>query len=194
MSAHSLPVTPPRTLSTADARREELLSAAMRVFGERGLQAPTSAVAKEAGISHAYLFRLYPTKSGLAVALMRRVHERIHAAFADAAAAARAAGDEPLEHMGRAYLDLIQTDTDLLRVQLQGHAAAASDPVLQEEMRRGFGVLVESVRTEARATDEQLDSFFATGMLLNVLVAMEAFDLDTPWARTLCRVSETPDS
>lgn len=182
-----------RTLSTAETRREEVLTAAMHVVAEQGLHAPTSAVAKAAGISHAYLFRLFPTKSDLAVALMRRMHEQIFDVFSAAATQARAAGEDPLEAMGDAYVELIRTERDLLRVQLQGHAAAMSDPELQAEMRRGFGLLVEFVRGQTGDDDERLDRFMATGMLLNVLGAMDAFDLDEPWARTLCRAPEPTD-
>lgn len=180
----------PRTLSTAEARREEVLTAAMHVVAEQGLHAPTSAIAKASGISHAYLFRLFPTKTDLIVALMQRGHERIRDAFGAAATQARAAGEEPLPAMGAAYVELIRSDRQLLTVQLQGHAAAVSDPVLQTEMRRGFAMLVEFVREQAGADDEELDRFFSTGMLLNVMGAMDAFDLDEPWARTLCHGPE----
>lgn len=182
-----------RTLSTAEARREDVLNAAMRVAAEQGLQAPTSAVAKAAGISHAYLFRLFPTKVDLATALMERVHEEIHTTFGSAAAQARAAGEDPLEAMGEAYVELIQRDRDLLKVQLQGHAAAVSDPAMQAVMRRGFGTLVEFVRAQTDADDAALDAFFATGMLLNVLGAMDAFELDEPWAKTMCKAQDTLD-
>lgn len=182
-----------RTLSTADARREEVLEAAMRVAAEQGLHAPTSAVAKAAGISHAYLFRLFPTKLDLATALMTRVHEHIYHAFSEATARARAAGEDPLEAMGAAYVELIQRDRDLLKVQLQGHAAAVSDPEMQAVMRLGFAGLVEFVREQAGADDEQLDRFFSTGMLLNVLGAMDAFELDEPWAKALCHTPDAQD-
>lgn len=182
-----------RTLSTADARREEVLEAAMRVAAEQGLHAPTSTVAKAAGISHAYLFRLFPTKQELAIALMARVHGRVRDTFAAAATQARAAGEDPLEAMGAAYVELIQHDRDLLKIQLQGHAAAVSDPAMQAAMRHGFGELVEFVRAQADADDEQLDGFFATGMLLNVLGAMDAFELDEPWAKTLCQAPDARD-
>ena len=47
-----------RTLSTADARREALLEAALPLFAEKGITGtPTLAVAKASGISQAYLFR-----------------------------------------------------------------------------------------------------------------------------------------
>src|SRR3954462_2937167 len=97
-----------RTLSTAEDRREAVLGAAMSVFASRGFHGtPTSEVAKAAGISHPYLFRLYPTKSGLAVAVVGRANERIYDAFADAAAEAKRTGEDPMKAMGRAYGELL---------------------------------------------------------------------------------------
>lgn len=183
----------PRTLSTAETRREEVLTAAMQVAAEQGLHAPTSAIAKAAGISHAYLFRLFPTKTDLVSALLERVHDEILATFAAAGAQARIAGDDPIAAMGVAYVELIQRDRGLLTVQLQGHAAAVSDPELQAVMRRGFGRIVESVREQTGADAQQLSSFFATGMLLNVLGAMDALELAEPWAQTLCQATELLD-
>lgn len=183
----------PRTLSNAETRREEVLTAAMKVAADQGLHAPTSAIAKAAGISHAYLFRLFPTKLDLVTALLGRVHEEILATFTAAAAQARIAGGDPLEAMGAAYVELIQRDRELLKVQLQGHAAAVSDPALQAVMREGFGRIVDTVREQTAADQTEVTAFFATGMLLNVLGAMDAFELAEPWAQLLCQAPELLD-
>ena len=75
--------SPSRTLSTAEARRETILQAAERVFAARGLHGtPTIEVAKAAGISQAYVFRLFPTKAELFIALVQRCNERVHRTFA----------------------------------------------------------------------------------------------------------------
>jgi AcrR family transcriptional regulator len=177
--------TTSRKLSTADERRETVLRAAGEVFAERGIHGtPTTAVAAAAGISHAYLFRLYPTKNDLAVALVRRTHDRILATFADAATAARAAGEDVLAAMGAAYIDLLQ-DRQLLLLQLHSHAAAASVPAIREATREGFQDLVELVRRESGAPAEDVQRFFAQGMLINILGAMDAASIDEPWARLL---------
>src|SRR5690349_9761123 len=98
----------PRTLSTAEERRETILEAAARVFAARGLHGtPTTEVAKAAGISHAYLFRLFPTKAELFAALTQRVNDRIYDTMARAAADAKAGGEEPLMAMGKAYVGLL---------------------------------------------------------------------------------------
>ena len=47
---------------TADERREEILLAAVARFGETGLHGTsTEAIARDAGVSQPYIFRLYGT-------------------------------------------------------------------------------------------------------------------------------------
>jgi AcrR family transcriptional regulator len=177
--------TAARTLSTADDRREAVLAAAMPVMAERGIHAsPTSEIAKKAGISHAYLFRLFPTKADLAVAVVQRANQRIYDAFAAAAAGVDGSGEEKLHAMGDAYAELLG-DRELLLIQLHSHAAAAEDPTLRETARRGFERLVELVQGETGLDDAAVGSFFATGMLLNVMAALDAGSVDAPWAHVL---------
>jgi len=174
-----------RTLSTAHERREEVLAAAEKVFAARGIEAtPTLEVAKAAGISQAYLFRLFPTKSDLAVALVQRCNQRVHATFAAAAARAKASGEDVVPAMGRAYVELI-ADRNLLLLQLHAHAAAVSMPEIRTAMRNGFRALFELVARESGGSDEEVKRFFERGMLLNVLGALDVFELNEPWARAL---------
>ncbi len=178
------PKTSPRTLSTADDRREQILAAAERVFAARGLHGtPTMEIAKAAGLSQAYLFRLFPTKSELFTALTARCNARIRTTFADAAADARSAGEDVLAAMGAAYVGLLG-DRDLLLNQLHSHAAC-DDPPIREQMRAGFAELVELVERESGADPETVRMFFAQGMLLNVLAAMDAQAVDAHWAFVL---------
>jgi AcrR family transcriptional regulator len=184
--------TPTRTLSTAEERREAVIEAGMKVMAERGIHAtPTLEVAKAAGISQAYLFRLFPTKADLAQAVIGRCNERIHRTFTAAAAQAKASGEDVLHAMGESYSDLIQ-DRTLLLLQLHSHAAAAQDPVIRTAMQDGFRNLYTLIKAETGADDEQISSFFATGMLINTLAAMGAYELDEPWAQHLCLMG-TPD-
>jgi AcrR family transcriptional regulator len=179
------PATATRTLSTADARREAVLKAAVDVFADRGFSGtPTTEVAKAAGISHAYLFRLYPTKSELAVAVVERCHDRIFQAFAEAAATAKVAGEDPLHAMGLAYRELL-ADRSLVLLQLHSHASAADDPALRDAAQAGFARLVGLVERETDADAIAVGSFFATGMLMNVMAALGALDSDAHWAQVL---------
>jgi len=181
-----------RTLSTAEERREEILEAAERVFAARGLHGtPTMEIAKAAGISQAYLFRLFPTKAELFIALVERCNARIQRTFADAAAAARAAGQPVMPAMGLAYTSLL-SDRDLLLNQLNAHAAC-DDPAIRDQVRRGFARLVELVERESGADAEAVRMFFANGMLLNVTAAMQAQDVDEHWAQVLLKPPPDPD-
>jgi AcrR family transcriptional regulator len=179
-------MTPPRTLSTAEERREEILQAAERVFAPRGLHGtPTMEIAKAAGISQAYLFRLFPTKAELFMALVERCNARVLHTFEEAAAAARAAGEPVMAAMGMAYVGLL-ADRDLLLNQLNAHAAC-DDPAIRDQMRRGFAQLVDLVERETGAGAEEVRGFFAQGMLLNVLAAMQAEDVDEHWSQVLLK-------
>jgi AcrR family transcriptional regulator len=176
----------PRTLSTAEERREEILVAAERVFAARGLHGtPTLEISKAAGISQAYLFRLFPTKAELFSALIQRCNDRIERTFTDAAAAARAAGGPVMRAMGHAYVGLLG-DRHLLLNQLHAHAAC-DDPAIRQQMRAGFQRLVEIVERETGAEPAEVQEFFAHGMLLNVLAAMQAQDVDEHWAQVLLK-------
>jgi AcrR family transcriptional regulator len=181
-----------RTLSTAEERREEILQAAERVFAARGLHGtPTMEIAKAAGISQAYLFRLFPTKAELFMALVERCNARIHGTFADAAAQARATGEPVLTAMGMAYVGLLG-DRNLLLNQLNAHAAC-DDPAIRDRVRHGFAQLVALVERESGASAEEVRNFFAQGMLLNVLAAMQAQDVDEHWAHVLLKPPPDPD-
>jgi AcrR family transcriptional regulator len=181
------PATTSRTLSTAEERREEILTAAEKVFAARGLHGtPTIDIAKAAGISQAYLFRLFPTKAELFTALVQRCNDRIYDTMAHAAATAKAAGatgEDVLTAMGQAYIALLN-DRNLLLVQLHSHGAS-DDPTIRTQVRSCFARLVELVEHETGAEPQQVREFFAHGMLLNVLAAMNADEVDAHWAQVL---------
>jgi AcrR family transcriptional regulator len=174
-----------RTLSTAEERREAVLEAGMSVFAEKGfLGTPTTEVAKAAGISQAYLFRLFPTKTDLVLAVVERSNLRIEETFRNAAAQARATGQDPMEAMGEAYSALLE-DRSMLMTQIHQFAAAASMPEVAEVSRAFFAELYALVLRETDLDAEGVHQFFATGMLLNVMAAIGATDDHGPWASSL---------
>jgi len=190
VSAYSLLVNavataPKRSLSTAEERREQVLAAAMRVFPDRGfLATPTTAIADAAGISQAYLFRLFPTKLDLVLAVVAHSNGRVIETMRSAAAAAKASGEEPMPVMGKAYRDLLE-DRELLMTQLHAHAAAASMPEVAELSRATFAELSSIVREATACDDEGLRRFFGQGMLMNVMASIRAAETDSDWARAL---------
>jgi AcrR family transcriptional regulator len=173
-----------RMLSTADERREDVLHAAMEVVGTRGLYGtPTLDIARAAGISQAYLFRLFPTKASLFVAVVDRSFQRIHDTFTEVSGQARAEGRPVLMAMAEAYTALLR-DPGVLLVQLQAQAAAG-EPEVRAALRRGFARLLGMVERESGATPQEVQRFFARGMLCNVIAAMQIDGLDEHWAWVL---------
>jgi AcrR family transcriptional regulator len=175
-----------RKLSTAEARRESVLEAAIPVFAEHGYHvASTMAIARQAGISQAYVFRLFPTKAELFVAASEVASGRMATTFREAAAEARRRGEEPLEVMGRAYRELLERDRDVLLMQLHSQVAAAGEPLIRDAARRCFATLYELVGRESGASPDELRGWFAHGMLCNAMAAIDADRIDDKWATAL---------
>ena len=175
-----------RSLSTAEERREELIDAAIPVFAEKGYHAaPTKQIAERASISQAYLFRLFPTKEDLFVAVCERSCEVMYGSFAAAADQAEKEGRDPLEVMGEAYADLVADNRDMLLIQLHAQAVSPSLPAVRDTMRRCFATLFAVASERSRATPEELKLWMAGGMLINVMTAIGANQVEEPWARTL---------
>src|ERR1700722_2053205 len=162
------------TRMTAKDRREQVLGAAMAVFARGGYEGTsTEDVARAAEVSQPYLFRIFATKKALFIELVERGFERVSRAFAEAAEGL--SGEAALEAMGQAYGQLL-VDRDLL--QLQMHAYAASqDPEIGAATRRCFRDLWAHVAALSGVSTEALTEFFAHGMLLNVIAALDATDI-----------------
>jgi len=160
----------PRTRSTAEQRRVELIAAAASEFAVTGLHGTsTEAIARRAGISHAYLFRLFGTKKQLFIACAGNCFARIGALFASSAI-----GDTPAERlhsMGQAYVELL-SDRELLLGQMQLYAAC-DDPEIRDVARAGFQDLREHVAQLSGGSGRELFDFFARGMILNVAASMD---------------------
>ncbi|WP_413798506.1 TetR/AcrR family transcriptional regulator [Streptomyces iranensis] len=87
----------------ADARRNEkaLLEAAAAVFVSSGVEAPIRDIAAKAGVGTATIYRHFPTRADLIVAVYRHQVE----ALAEAAPALLASGETPHTALGR-WIDL----------------------------------------------------------------------------------------
>ena len=89
------------------------------------------------------------------------------------AAASGTSGREALAAIGAAYRELIESDRTMLQGQLQSYAASVVDEDVRESTARGYGRLVDYVETVSGADRQTISSFFAKGMLMNVLAAMD---------------------
>jgi AcrR family transcriptional regulator len=184
---------PVRQLSTAAERREALIEAAVPAFAEHGFHGtPTTDIARAAGISQAYLFRLFPSKSALYVAAADRCFARLGETLGAAVEEAGGVrGEAALEAMGLAYGELL-ADRTTLSATLQAFAAAAGDDAaIRDAVRRGYADLYALVKRLSGADPERLRFFFAKGMLMTVLAGMDAPAVDADWARELLGVEDT---
>jgi AcrR family transcriptional regulator len=164
-------VEPARSRKSADERREEILAVAVRHFAVGGYHGTsTEGIAREAGISQPYLFRLFRTKKELFLACADRSHEKLRRVFRRAAESAPEG--ERLKAMGHAYIEELLPDRHSILMQMQSYVAS-SDPDIQAHVRRNYGTLVAEVTELSRATPEEVWTFFAHGMLLNVTAALD---------------------
>jgi len=175
-----------RTRQTAEARREAVLEAARHEFARHGLHgASTDAIARRAGISQPYLFRLFGSKKELFLAVNDACLARTLEIFR--AAASGKSGADALLAIGAAYTSLIEEDRSMLQGQLQAYAASVEDEDVRAGVARGYGRLVDYVEAVSGADKQTVSAFFAKGMLLNVLAAME-YSIQAPrdsWAARL---------
>jgi AcrR family transcriptional regulator len=175
------------TRQTAGERREAVLEAARHEFARHGLHgASTDAIARRAGISQPYLFRLFGSKKELFLAVNDACFARTLDTFR--AAASGKSGAEALRAIGDSYVDLIEEDRTMLQGQLQAYAASVEDDDIRVSAAQGYGRLVDYVETVSGADRQTITRFFAKGMLLNVLAAMQYSLKDEPrdsWAARL---------
>ena len=163
---------------SAVERRELVLEAAVSEFATHGLAGTsTEDVARRAGISQPYLFRLFPTKKALFLALVDRCFRRVEDAFTTAAG--DRTGDEALAAMAGAY-ELLLEDRTLLLLQMQAYAACA-DPAIRAATRAGYKKLWMMVERVTGLPFERVVEFFAMGMLMNVAAAMDLPAVDERW-------------
>ena len=173
-------VMTPAVRMSADDRRADVLRVAVAEFAKHGFEGTsTEDVARAAGISQPYLFRLFPTKKALFLALVEHGFSRVRAAFTEAVG--DRTGDAALEAMGEAYGELLR-DRDQLMLQLQAYAAC-NDPDIGSVTRREFGRLWRDVSRHSGIDEERLQQFFAMGMLMNVMAAMDATAHSATWVK-----------
>ncbi|MFZ7089412.1 TetR/AcrR family transcriptional regulator [Curtobacterium sp. RRHDQ10] len=177
------------SLSTADARRRTAVDGAIVEFARTGyLGTPVTRVATAAGISPAYVFKLFPRKEELFVAALDRCFDRIVDALEVGASstAPGAHGDLVLSAMGGAYAELI-ADRSLLMLQV--HAQSAADvPEIGDALRRGLARVTSFAKERSGGSDEAVQRFIAYGQLCHLIVTtdLDAAPTDAaPWVGIL---------
>lgn len=164
-------------------RRAQVLEIAAREFAQHGLHgASTEVIAREAGITQAYVFRMFGTKKALFLELVTTAFDRVSEGMLAAGnRATTPTGLEALSRMGAQYYDQLENRTSLL-LQIQG-LAACGDPEVQEAVRERLSHMWQVVADTTRLDPVTVKSFLAFGMLLNAGAAIDVDEVDEPWAQ-----------
>jgi AcrR family transcriptional regulator len=163
--------TPPRSRRTADERRVEVVEAALEEFAQAGLAgASTEAIARRAGISHAYLFRLFGTKRDLFLASVDRAFGHVLDVFREAWAS-RDPSWPAFAVLGTSYPPILEDRKELL---FQFHAfAACADPEIRARVRDRYLECFRWVRDTTGESEDAVRVFMSAGLLIAVSEALE---------------------
>lgn len=186
-------MTQDAALSTAEARRRTVAAAALDEFATGGFYGTTIAdVAREARISPAYVFKLFPRKETLFVAALEACYDEVVRALARGAdAAPDQSPTGVLDAMGGAYAELIRDRTLLM---LQVHAQSAADiPEVGAALRAGLAKVTEFARRRSGAGDDDVQRFIAYGQLCHLIVTARIDSVPDEWAAVLSHGIRHPD-
>lgn len=161
---------------SAEERRESVIRAATIEFARGGYHGTsTEVIAKRVGVSQPYLFRLFPGKKAIFLAVSERCVEDTIRTFEEAAEGLH--GEEALHAMANAYTKVIAERPERLMMQMQMYVAVAAaeqegDHEFGAEVRDGWMRLWDTVHLPLGADVDDTTTFMAYGMLVNCLVAM----------------------
>src|SRR3989304_5971567 len=159
---------------TAAGRREAILDAAVEEFATHGYEgATTASVAARAGISQPYVFRFFPTKRDLYVAVVDRSTSRILQTWENAVPAA---GETRLQALGGTYFGTIPARRKELLGKVPPYGYA-HDPEIAAAMRHHLARLYRYVAHQAErdgseAPYEDAVRFISRGFFINAAMAI----------------------
>src|SRR5260370_23072353 len=120
---------------SAEERREAVREAAVAESAAHGLDGgSTEPIARAAGISQPYVFRLFGTKKELFMATIERCLRGTLEMMRTASAGLK--GEAVLEAIGEAYTQRLANPT-YLHAQMQSYPACR-DPAIREVVRQGY--------------------------------------------------------
>lgn len=161
---------------SGEQRREAILAAATKAFARGGYHGTsTDAVAKEAGVSQPYVVRMFGTKLELFLEVFERSTQRIKAAFEEVLDAGPfdPHSEDDKARLGLAYTNLL-ADHELLQVQMHGFSSGGV-PEIAAAARRCMGEVFAIIQRTGW-NDEECRGFVAHGMLLNVMLSIDAVE------------------
>ncbi len=174
----------PRSIKlTAVERREQVVAAAIAIFAERGYRgSSTNEIASRAGISQAYLFRLFGTKRALTTAAIMRCFDDTETVFTRAASGYT--GNDALNAIGSAYVTKLRGGAPFLMVQLQVFAAC-DDAEIRALATGRYRALIALVEALTNCNSSSVRAFLGRGLLINLLVTLDQVNDPAGWAGRL---------
>lgn len=163
-----------------EQRREQILAAALKEFSHKGLHGgSTVTIAKEVGVSHPNLFRVFSTKKELFMAVLRQAFATVERRML--VPGERAEKDQ-LQTMADAW-GVLMEDRELMLILLQGYAAG-EDPGIRDLMHGWTREVFERMEALSEVGTDRAHDFFAAGMLYMVAAALglPARAADDEWA------------
>jgi AcrR family transcriptional regulator len=156
---------------SAAERRAQVLDVAMLEFARTGLfGTPVDVIAKAAGVTQPYVFRLFGSKTKLFTECVRISFAQSTARMLDAAEGL--SGVNALIAMGNQYRSNLENNPDVL-IQVQAFAACANDEV-REAVREAYGDQWQQLAKRAGVDAVQMKIYMALGLLLNDLTMIDA--------------------
>lgn len=160
-------------------RRAQVLDVAAQEFAAGGLHGTSAeTIARRAGITQAYVFRLFGTKKRLFIEVVTAAFDRVTDGMSQAAG--EADGLDALAAMGRQYDAMLADETELL-LQLQGFAACG-DIEVRDAVRSSFARMWAVIAGGSGLEPVTVKTFLAYGMLLNTSAALALSQVPDAWA------------
>ena len=159
---------------SSEERREQIITAAIAVFGARGYEGTTTDdVARTAGVSQPYVVRLFRSKENLFLEAMQFAFDELMSVFRETLA--DQTDDRPVpKRIGEAYVDLLNTRG--LHQTLSHAWLLGGHPMIGPAARRCFAQVWQFFRDEAGFDADEARMFLAEGMLINVMIGMRLVD------------------
>jgi AcrR family transcriptional regulator len=157
-----------------DARRVQIVEIARRLFAEAGYRPTTTRqLAREAGVSDALMYRHFASKDDV----LRAVVDQGLAGFAAMGGAAMTGRDLPLAErltlLGRAFLEVLDAQVDLLVLFVSEHQLLADDARLVgfiDLAASGLGAEL-AARAQAGEVRDDLDGYLFARSFMGSLVS-----------------------
>lgn len=163
------------TRMPANERKALMLKAAIRVFARVGYAAATTdSIAREAGVSQAYVVRFFRSKETLFEEAATYVVEQLCRRFAEAPVAADSTDVERRELLGDMYAEIVK-DHDMfmmiMRLFMMG-----SDPRFGQLSRDSFARVYRVLREDVGMDAQQARLFLSHGLLMNLVLSLRLWE------------------